>query len=213
MQTNQTTQTQVAPTTPGTAPKRRSLFDIGDDLIALEQLIESCDGDISDPKVEQAISQWMNELERDLAGKTDGYVNLIRKWEAEGAAAKAEAEQYAKAAEVRINRVKRLKQMLQQWMDTMQRARIETATGRTVAIQNNGGVTPLQVDDAAVDGVIRKAFAEIDAEPGTSDVAEILPYLKARIELDVEKVRKAIAGGIMLSFAKALPRGQHLRIR
>jgi hypothetical protein len=173
----------------------RTLFAISEDLRALENLIESVDGDISDPQVEAAISGWLAELEKDQAVKTDAYVNLIRKWDNELAAAKAEAEQYRKIAETRANRVAKLKARLKEHMEATHQQRIETATGRTVAIQKNGGKAPLQIDM-------------------TTDPRQLEPrFQKTTVAIDTDAVRVALEAGESLDFASLLPVGSHLRIK
>lgn len=179
-----------------TDTKRRSIFDIGDDLRALEQLIERVDGDISDPAVDAAVTAWYAELESDLARKADGYVNLIRKWEAEATAAIAEAEQYRKAAQVREDRVRRLKQMLQSWMETRGRNRIETASGRVVAVQANGGKAPI-------------VYADPNVRPET-----LAPrFVRVVEEINRDAIREALEAGEALGFATLGERGRSLRIR
>jgi hypothetical protein len=177
------------------APKKRSLFTIGEDLLAIEQIIEQAEGDISDPAVEATITSWLQELATDQANKADGYVNLIKKWEGEKAAAKAEAEQYTKAANVRAARIERLKLLLKQHMEATHQQKIETATGRTIAIQKNGGLCPLQVD-AALNP------AAIDAK-----------FQKVTIELNSDAVRTALDAGEKLAFARLGLRGTSLRIK
>jgi hypothetical protein len=195
-----------------TTTKKRSLFDIGDDLIAIENLIEERDGDISDPDVCDAITAWMAEMEGDLAAKTDGYVNLIRKWESEASAAKAEAEQYQKAAEVRANRVRSLKDRLKGWMQMMNRAKIETATGRTIAVQNNGGVEPVAVDDTKTE-FLDRAMTGMQLNAADFILPELAPFIRVKVELDIKAVRDHLKAGNSLPFATLQPRGQQLRIR
>jgi hypothetical protein len=177
------------------AEKKQTLWDIGEDLLALERLVEECDGDISDPAVDAAITAWMDEMAKNQAVKCDGYVGLIRKWEMQKSAAVAEAEQYRKIASVRGNRIERLKVRLMEHMQATGQTKIETATGRTIGIQKNGGKVPLVVAP--------------DVDPTQIDSR----YQAVSIELDNEAVRKALEGGEKLAFASLGDRGVSLRIR
>ena len=189
----------AAPSKNGTAdiavaPKKRSIFDIGNDLQAIERLIEERDGDISDPEVAETISLWLAEFDAERAEKADRYVNLIRKWETEAAAAKAEAEQYQKAAQVRANRVRSLKQMLQMHMEASNLSKIETATGRVIAIQNNGGVVPMEVTE-------------------TDPTALPDQYVRMVRVIDNSAIRADLEAGVELPWARLGVRGRSLRIR
>lgn len=173
----------------------KSLFEIGDDLNALAKLIEESDGDISDPAVEAAVTGWLNELAQDQALKADRYINLMRRWEMEQSAAKAESEQYAKRASVRKHRVERLKAMLKLYMEKTSQKKIETATGRTIAIQNNSGVAPLEIRDGVEAAKLPERFQ------------------KVTINFDTDSIRTALAAGEKLAFAQLGQRGTNLQIR
>lgn len=173
----------------------QTLFGIGDDLLALEQLIEECEGDISDPKADAAITAWLSEIGASQALKVDGYINLIKRWDMQRAAAKAEAEQYRKMAQVRENRIDRLKQRLKEHMEQTHQVKIETISGRTVAIQNNGGVVPMEVSPYVDPKLIPQRFQRVV------------------VELDTQLVRAALTAGETLTFAKLGQRGTQLRIR
>jgi len=175
--------------------KPRTLFNITEDLLTIERLIDEVEGDISAPEVEAAITAWMAEMGGDQAVKCDGYIGLIRKWEMQAAAAKAERDQYAKIAQVRGNRIDALKQRLKEHMERTGQAKIETATGRTIAIQKNGGKAPMVVDPVV--------------DPQAVDAR----YQRITIDLDNEAVRAALEAGEKLAFASLGERGTSLRIR
>ena len=125
----------------------------------------------------------------------DGYCNLIKTLEGEAAVAKAEQEQYAMRVRTRENRVKWLKERMKLYLELTGRIKAQTATGRTIAVQANGGMTPMRV-------------AEFD------DPAEIpAEYQKIRIEFDTAKARMMLERGEQCPFAVLEPRGKHLRIR
>lgn len=171
----------------------RTLFNIGDDLRALADLMDECE-ELS-PEVDAAITAWFNELSADEAAKLDGYVGLIRTWEMEAAAAYAEAEQYEAKARVRANRAARLKDRLKWYLESTGRKKVETATKRTIAIQANGGPVPVMLADS------------IDPSTIPDDLAIV------RRTIDTEAVRQFLLAGGTLDFAALGFRGTHLRIR
>lgn len=171
----------------------RTLFAISEDLLALDHLLEELGGDVSDPAVDAAITAWMTELGADESLKFDGYVNYIRQLEMEAAAAQAEANDYAERAQTRRNRVAWLKSRVKDHLEATGRKKAGTATGRTLAIQANGGMTPI-------------LWAE------TIDIEAVPENLTKRV-LDTEAVRFELEAGRELPIARLGKRGTHLRIR
>lgn len=170
-----------------------TLFEIGDELRALDALLDEVQGDISDPEAERAIEDWFAELGNTEAAKLDGYLLLMRQWEMESIAAKAEAERFATAAKVRENRIERLKGRLLNHLIGTNRTKVQTAAGRTIRMQKNG-TKPLVFDiDATVDNVPEQ-------------------FVRVRKELDKAAVGKAITAGEDIQFARFEEAGFHLRI-
>lgn len=202
-------------------PAKRSIFQIGADLEAIAALIDERDGDISDPEVEAAINQWLGEFQQEQGKKADGYISMIRRYESEEAAATAEKEQYAKIAQVRANRVKALKGMLQAYMQQTGQEKIVTATARTIALQKNGQA-PVEMDQPRTDETLRWVEDELNARLqeliGTmrlpaNGAIDALRYARVKIDIDGTRVRDELKAGKVLSFARMLPAGQHIRIR
>lgn len=181
-------------TTPAAQPHRRSLFDIGHDLIALDLLLDEIGGDVTDPQADAAITAWTAELANDEARKLDGWVGYVRQLEMEAAAAKAEAEQWLARVKSRESRIAWLKETLKRHLENTGRTKVQTLAGRTIAVQANGGHPPVEID--AVDPY------------GLPD-----RLCEVRRLIDREKVRRALEAGEELAFARVLPRGTHVRIR
>ncbi len=173
----------------------RPLFEIMPDLLALNELFEAEGGELGSPEIEAAFVEWTTTLASEEGVKLDGYCGLIRTLEGEEAVAKAEAEQFAMKARARANRVKWLKERMRQYLEMTGRSKAGTATGRTIAIQANGGKQPL--------------FINPTTDPKTLPVE----YQRVRVEVDTDAVREALDGGADLPFAKLESRGSHLRIR
>lgn len=171
-----------------------TLFDIGEELRALNELLEERDGDVSDPAVEQAIDQWFTEFVGAESAKADAYVGYIRTLEGEIAVANAEIEQFRMKAQSRAKRVTWLKDRLKLYMELTGKTKIPTAAGRVVAIQSNGGNQPIKLNLLP---------HELPAE-----------FLRVTVEPDLDKIRESLlAGGEATKFATLEPRGSHIRIR
>ena len=173
----------------------RTLFAISDDLLALNDLLEQLDGDVTNPEVDAAVTKWFAELASDESKKLDGYAGYIKQMEMESVAAKAEADQWAAKARTRDNRVKWLKERVKVYLELTGRTKATTDTGRTFAIQNNGGVVPLII-------------AEL-TDPKTVDPK----FQKVTYSFDSEAIRQALADGGTLDWARLEKRGTHLRLK
>jgi len=173
----------------------RTLFAISDDLLALNDLLEQLDGDVTNPEVDAAVTKWFAELANDESKKLDGYAGYIKQMEMESVAAKAESEQWAAKARTRDNRVKWLKERVKVYLELTGRTKATTETGRVFAIQNNGGVVPLIINEG-------------------TDPRSIEPqFQKVTYSFDSEAIREAIADGKELPWAHLDKRGTHLRLK
>jgi hypothetical protein len=201
------------------ATRKRSLFDIGDDLVAIEQLMEERDGDISDPEVQATLEQWIASGEGELSWKADRYATFWQKQEAEAAAAKAMMEQYKMAAQVRENRAAALKKRFQEFMVAMGRDSVDTESGRKLCLQKNGGVEPMPINEVVVIAALEcycavPARTDVKVPTGIVDASsEMAPFIKVTLSLDNAKVREHLKAGGKLCFAELQERGKHIRIR
>lgn len=205
-------------TTATTTPKR-SLWNIGQDMEALDALLDQVDGDISDPQAQAAVEQWMGELQHDTAAKVGRYIALLEKWDGEAVAARAVSDRYQQARKTRENRIAAMKRRLQQWMEQFGMKRIDTPAGRSVAIQKNGGVAPLVLaDQGAVEESLRIAGEVVQQKLSeilcgvAVPAGDCLKFLRVSVELDSAALRQAAEAG-MVDFAQVMPRGESLRIR
>ena len=170
-----------------------TLFEISDDLRALDQLLYESGGDITDPEVEQAISEWMESLDEDLTTKVDNYAALITEIEARAEARKKEADRLRDRAKVDANAAKSLKERLQFVFEQRGLGKLECPR-YVVGLRKHGGKLPVEVDD-------------VPAE-------ELAPqYQRVRVDVDKNAIREALEKGEQLSFARLGERGQSLSIR
>lgn len=175
----------------------RSLFAIGDDLQALDALLEECGGELSTPEVEAAFLTLAQQIAAEEGAKLDGCVHYLRRLEMEASAAKSEADQYLQHAKVRENRIARFKAFLLDYLHRTGRTKVQTETGRVLASQTNGGKPPLRLRD--------------NIDPAT--VPDHLVQVKRT--LDTEAIRRGLAEGDPDAKAIAIldAPGCHLRIK
>ena len=125
----------VQPNDPNSIGKTKTLYDISREFSELEDLLESVDDDISAEQQTQ-IDEFLSGLSQDRDKKIDGYCGLIRDLNARGEARKAEAERFAKLAKYDENKVKRLKWVLLNFMQTHNVEKVETVRFKLRRSQN-----------------------------------------------------------------------------
>jgi hypothetical protein len=173
---------------------KRTLYDIGDDIRALMDLMDEQGPELA-PEVDAALSIWFAELESDEARKLDGCTGMIRQWEMEAAACRAEADQWSMKARHREGNISRMKDRLKGYIEASGRKKVETASGRVLAVQANGGKVPV-----------------ILAEPLDPAILPDHLAITRRIP-DTDAIRAALESGEPLAFAHLAARGSHLRVR
>lgn len=172
----------------------RSLIDITNDMAALDELLAEIDGDISDPRVAEAVTAWCDELDANLDRKVDNYAAFIKELEGRAAIRKAEAERLAALARRDENTMGFLKTRLKEAFESRGMKKLDTFR-YCVSVCGNGGKQPLEI-------WAPKAI--------TKDLCRHIPETW---EPDTDKIREAISGGREIDGATLLPRGTHLRIK
>lgn len=167
---------------------KRTLYDISDDLWAIEAMLEET-GEIVDGYIEE----WLERVgdQRDM--KVDSYCGLISELDARAERLRAEAKRLSEWARVEENKRDKLKERLKWFFEAHGIQRLVTAHFKP-RIQANGGVLPLVLD-----------------EPDPLKLPE--EFQKVRIEPDTEIIRSVLDSGDELPFAHYGPRGAHLRIK
>lgn len=169
-----------------------TLYEISEDLQAIDQLLMEIGGDVSDEQVDEAIKTWLNESTGELDAKTDNYCRFIKELEAQADARKTESQRLADLAGIGNNAAARLKARLKWFMEEHDIKKIDTKSFN-VYIAQNGGVLPLC----------------INCEPEQMP----LQYRHIIYQADGVRIRKALDDGKQLYFASYADRGFHLRIR
>ncbi len=172
----------------------RGLFDITADMRALDDLLYECGGDVTDPKVEQAVNEWFDELETDLLGKVDNYAALITTFQARAKARQEEMERLQARVRVDENAAKSLKERLKIALQDRGIPKLETRRYR-VSISKNGGKQPLDIHDP-------KAVPH-----------KHCTHIPESWEPNGDAIRAALAAGEEVPGAILMDRGTHLRIK
>lgn len=169
----------------------RTLFDLTDDMKALDDILAESGGDLSSPAAEEILAQWEKELETDLSRKVDGYCRLIRELESRAQARADEAARLMERSTIDESLGRRLRERLRLVWETRCLPAIETASFR-VSLQRNGGKAPLDVH-----GTVPPEFTKT----------------KTVVEPDRERIREALDRGEKLDFALLMDRGTRISIR
>jgi len=170
----------------------RTLYDITADMREIDNLLTTLDGDISDPAVEEAITEWIAEMDVDLRGKVDGYASYVSELFAKAEARKKEAKRLSTLAKYNENAAKRLKERLLWALQERGINKVETPR-YVVNVQAAGGKLALDVQ-----------------VPG-----EQLPprFQKVTVAPDNDAIRAALDAGEEVEGCNLMERGVSLRIR
>ena len=166
-----------------------TLYTIAAEFRALEDLIdEQANATEADLDV---VARWMDEQQGAFETKLSGCIAWIREQESLGQAREDEAKRLRDLAKVNSNRVARLKEAIKFVFESQGLKKVETPMGN-VTLAGNGGKQPVAIDDVPLEAI----------EPRFTKVVR-----------DDEKIRAALEAGESLTFARALPRGCHIRIK
>ncbi len=185
-----TTDTETTPTLVTAIQKRRTLYDIGEDMAAIDALLNELGGDVTDEQVDAALTAWMAEASTALATKVDGYLMLVRERQQTAAMRKEEAARLNALATVDANSADRLKERLHQFMVEKNILKIETDHFK-VTLAKNGGKAPLVLNE--------------DQVP--------IGFKRMQWTIDKDAIRDALETGKELPFANIGERGSHLVIK
>lgn len=120
----------------------RTLYQIGGDMLALEQLLAEVGGDVTDEDAERAIDEWLAETNEALPNKLDRYAMLMREIQARAETRAAEAARLAERARLDGQNVKRMKERVKAFFLEHGLKAIDTPHFR-LTLARNGGKEPL----------------------------------------------------------------------
>ena len=138
----------------------------------------------------EAFADTLEALTGELEEKSTGYVAVINRLDMEAKKAAELEKKFSDIKKSRENAIKRMKQTLLTAMDLIEKTEIPAGDFK-IKIQKNGGKQPVKIDDDLVPDNFRKVVLEIDKD----------------------KIRKALEDGEELSFAHLEERGRHISIK
>jgi len=168
-----------------------TLLEITDDMVALDNLIHECGGNMEDPQVEDAVSTWLSEIQHDLDNKVDNYAAFITELKARSATRKQEADRLAARARTDAGTAVFLADKLKFALSELGIKKLETDRYR-VSVAGNGGKQPLDIY-----GVVPDKFM-VDKVVST---------------VNKDMIRETLEGGEELDFAILQDRGDRLSIK
>ena len=172
----------------------RSLLQITQDMDALDELLSEVGGDVTDPRVEQTITEWFSTLESDMNAKCDNYAALIVEMEARAEVRKAEAKRLSDRARQDESSAAWLRTMLKAAFEARGMKKVETDRFK-ISVAANGGKAPL------------------DIRCGTSELPDWAKKTEVLVTPDKDEIRRRLDAGEKLEFATLMERGTRLSIR
>ncbi|CAN5416973.1 hypothetical protein BH11PLA2_BH11PLA2_32360 [soil metagenome] len=175
-----------------------TLFDIGNDLRAYDDLVDETGGEITSVEAEQALDAFISELHQNQGAKLDGYGNLIRREESYAAAARATAEQFLAKEKTYLNRAKWLKARLLAFLLFTKQKKATSDGGWQFTVVTNGGSVPVKLEEGITpeDPRVWRFVRSVTTE-----------------SIDTAAVRAALEAGEVIPWATLAERGSHLRIK
>ena len=167
-----------------------TLYAIAAEFRALEDLIdEQANATEADLDV---VAKWMDEQQGALETKLSRCIAWIREQESLAQAREDEAKRLRDLAKVNTNRVARLKETIKFIFESQGLKKVETLMGN-VTLAANGGKQPIEL------------LVPVDRLPPEC--------VRIVAEPDMDAIRDALKDGQSVTFARALPRSSHIRIK
>lgn len=173
----------------------RTLFQIGEELTALAELMEELGGEITDDQVGLELEAYFDSLNEDKEAKLERYCWLVKEFEARAESRQQESYRLADLAQQDGRNAKRLKERLKSFLETQNPKKAETRSFK-MWVQKNSA-TPLEYPEAW------------DAEPASSPER----YHETKIILNKKLLRADLEAGELVEGCEIGPAGNHLRIK
>ncbi len=172
-----------------------SLYQITENLAALDLLLQEVGGDVTETTQGEALEVWAKEYEWNLRDKIDSYGAFIKTMEADIEAIKEEGKRLSMRAQVIKNKIDRLKALAKMAMDLRGTRKLE-GVKFTITIAKNGGVAPVEL-----------LVTDIEKFPDE--------FVRISKSVDSDKLREALEkqDAEALRLAKLGERGESVRVR
>jgi len=140
-----------------------TLYTLSDEFLKLYQMeLEDQDSELL------AFDALMQELKNFEGNKADGYGALIKTWEAEAEAFSTEIKRMESQKKARLNKIERLKDNLEVYMQTLKKDRIEGSLFKLVMQKNPPS---LRIAD---DRILPENYYKIVKEPNKEAIKEAI---------------------------------------
>lgn len=174
----------------------RTLMQLNEDAMAIDAMVEDYaiehEGDITE--IATIIDQWLEDNATQLQAKLEGYVAIIREYEARAKVRKEEAKRIVNLAKTDEAQAAHLRSRLKWYFESNDIAKVETNTAK-ISLVNNGGKLPVVIT--------------CDVEPEQLEER----FQKVSVDIDKAAIFEALEHGELLEFAKLGERGKSLRIK
>jgi Siphovirus Gp157 len=174
----------------------RSLYEIGEDLSALEEMLTDLDGEIPEGEIGAAIEEWFDQLGEERDEKIKAYCALIEMMGFAAEACEEETRRLGKLKRADENGAERLKNRLKEFFQSHGIQKLDLRIFKP-HIRTNGGALTLIVPPGW------------ESDPASAPEA----FHKVEIKLDTAAIREAIRNDEETHGARLGERGNHLRIR
>jgi hypothetical protein len=202
----------------------KSLFEISDDLMALEEMLALAGGEITEDEAGAALQDWFDTLGGERDTKIDNYAALIRELDARSEAREVEAKRLMALAGADANNAKRLKERLKLFFELHDIKKLDTPRFR-ISVQANGGKDPLVYPNEwelipanaperfhrRVILLDKEALRE-EAEATEAELARLSDAF-AREEIKPQEYNDALHVAEFTNVVRLGERGNHLKIR
>lgn len=169
----------------------QSLFDISEDMQALDDLLFEMGGDVTDEASMKTVEAFIAELKANFEAKADNYAALITTMQKRAQVRLEEAERLRQRANIDSKAADYLKAKLKMVMEEKGLKKLETARFR-ISVAGNGGLAPLKIYD---ESLIPQVYFDL------------VPHI------NMQRIREAIDHEQDVPGADIEPRGTHLRIK
>lgn len=156
-----------------------SLYQITEELVALDTLLAEVGGDVSTPEG-QTLEAWAEKFQWQMANKVDAYGGLYANMEADAKALGDEIKRLQTRKRVLENRQARLLALAKFSMERLKTRKLE-GQRFTIAIQKNGGMEPMEVLVEAKDLPDAFRLEEMVYSPATEPLRTALERRRAAL--------------------------------
>lgn len=209
-----------------------TLFEIGDEMQALNAILDEIGGDVTDEEADATIDRWIKENEKHLDQKLEDYGKLIRYREMMAAWRKSERERLAALEKTDNGTIDRLKKRLLNFFQFQNIKAKETPSFKFTRAGNGGKralkilgdvIRHLDFPGPNVDpdlvpakyrSTVKITILDLDKVRADLEECERLQALFEQAVITEEQFNKQVAGyWTAMEVARLEPRGEHIRVK